>query len=230
MAGSLAIASTTVLQTEAKSDNLARGGFGLPSAVKDFTSSSLPKQLVFTGSVQTVFDRLMYQSFPGARSKEQCGTVVYNRKTGEISVQNLGGLGTTSSTATVNFKLKDPTQYSVLGSFHTHPYDRTENSRINSAASSADMANFLNRPYAVAVIQSGKEQTMLVRTSQTPTSVDSNELRINSDAAYDRYRAAGVGFSDACRYAMLEMATLYKFAVYSGAYGRFIRQYPAQSD
>jgi hypothetical protein len=83
-----------------------------------------PAKIQFSPEVQKVFETLRYRSFPGGKSKEQGGTIVADSK-GNLSIQNLGGEGSTSGSFAPKLTLKDPSKYNVRGIFHTHPYDKS---------------------------------------------------------------------------------------------------------
>lgn len=185
-----------------------------------------PQTLIFSAPVQSVFDTQWNNSFPGGTSKEQGGTLVYDKSTGAVSIQNVGGAGSNSGSFSYDFNLKDPSKYAVLGTFHTHPYDSTENSYTGVAHSGPDVANVINRGNSVSVVQSGDTQFMLVRTAKTPKSVDRDAVIKKFDTLFAGFQARGFDFPTSNKLATTELAKSYNLAFYQGSDGYFSRIYP----
>jgi hypothetical protein len=202
----------------------------VPSSASKFINpaspAKAPKTLIFSAPTQRVFDTQWNNSFPGGRSKEQGGTLVYDKTTGAVSIQNVGGTGSNSGSFSYDFNLKDPSKYAILGTFHTHPYDSTEGSHTKVAHSGPDIANMINRGNAVSVVQSGDTQFMLVRTAQTPASVDRNKVVNKFNTLMAGFQARGFDFPTANKLATTELAKSYNLAFYQGSDGYFSRIYP----
>lgn len=90
------------------------------SAIANLASpSNAPLMLRFSQANDHLFQKLRSQSFPGGHSRERGGTIVADAN-GVLSVQNIGGLGSTSRNFSPSYKLKDGNKFSVVGFFHTH--------------------------------------------------------------------------------------------------------------
>ena len=185
--------------------------------------SNAPGKIQFSPEVQKVFETLRYRSFPGGKSKEQGGTIVADAK-GNLSVQNLGGDGSTSGSFSPKLTLKDPSKFSVKGIFHTHPYDKSEGSYTGVSLSGGDAAYLINSGQNIIVAQSGEKQFAYVRTDKTPASVDAAKLNTDQNARIAELTGKGYTFPQASRTAAAETAKAYGLAYYEGIGGSLVRK------
>lgn len=188
--------------------------------------AAAPKTLRFSAANQKVFNNLWSQSFPAGKSKEQGGTLAFDKKTGTVSIQNLGGSGSTSGSFSPNNTLNDPKKDAVLGAFHTHPYDKTEGSYTGVSLSGGDAAYMINEKHNLIVAQSGTKQFMYLRTAKTPAHVDFNALNDAQNARIGVLTSKGMDFAVASRQAASETATKYHLAYYEGSNGTLTRVNP----
>jgi hypothetical protein len=182
-----------------------------------------PAKIQFAPEVQKVFETLRHRSFPGGKSKEQGGTIVADAK-GRLSIQNIGGEGSTSGSFTPKLTLKDPSKYSAVGVFHTHPYDKSEGSYTGVSLSGADAGTFINSGLKIDVAQSGAKQFVFVRTDKTPASVDAAKLDTDQNARIAELIDKGYTFPQASRMAAAETAKAYDLAYYEGSGGTLVRK------
>ena len=182
-----------------------------------------PAKIQFAPEVQKTFETLRQRSFPGGKSKEQGGTVVADTK-GRLSIQNIGGDGSTSGSFTPKLILKDPAKYSAVGVFHTHPYDKSEGSYTGVSFSGADAGTFINSGLKIDVAQSGPKQFAYVRTDQTPASVDADKLDKDQNDRIGTLVDQGYSFPQASRLAAAETAKTYGLAYYEGSSGTLQRK------
>jgi hypothetical protein len=185
--------------------------------------SNAPAKIQFAPEVQKVFETLRYRSFPGGKSKEQGGTIVADSK-GKLSIQNIGGDGSTSGSFTPKLTLKDPSKYSAVGVFHTHPYDKSEGSYTGVSLSGGDAGTFINSGLKIDVVQSGAKQFAYMRTDKTPVSVDAVKLDNDQNARIAELVDKGYTFPQASRTAAAETAKAYGLAYYEGSGGTLVRK------
>ncbi len=185
--------------------------------------STAPARVEFAPEVQKLFETLRYRSFPSGKSKEQGGTIVADSK-GKLSIQNIGGEGSTSGSFAPKLTLKDPSKFGVKGIFHTHPYDKSEGSYTGVSLSGGDAAYLINSGQNIIVAQSGPKQFAYVRTDKTPTSVDAVKLNADQNARIAELTDKGYTFPQASRTAAAETAKAYGLAYYEGSGGSLVRK------
>lgn len=219
---------TPVQQGQALAEKDKAGG--KPSVAADFaapkTPAAAPASIRFAAGVQKVFDTQWGASFPGGKSKEQGGTLTFNKATGTVGIQNVGGDGSTSGSFSPNLVLPHPKQDGVLGAFHTHPYDKSEGGYTGVSLSGGDAAYMINEKQNVGMAQSGDRQFMYLRTQATPAKVDFDAV---NDAQNNRITALmgkGADFAGASRTAAAETAQKYNLAYYEGTGGVLTRVFP----
>lgn len=182
-----------------------------------------PAKIQFAPEVQKSFETLRRRSFPGGVSREQGGTIVADSK-GRLSLQNIGGDGSTSGSFTPKLTLKDPSRFSVRGVFHTHPYDKSEGSYTGVSLSGGDAAYLINSGQSIIVAQSGAKQFAYVRTAKTPSSVDAAALDKAQNERIATLVGQGYSFPQASRQAAAETAKTYDLAYYEGSGGTLVRK------
>lgn len=205
--------------SDAKSEGAA---FGSDLAVPK-TPADAPKTIKFSGALQKGFDEQWNGSFPGGSAQEQGGTLVYDNKTGLISMINVGGLGSTSGSFTPDYTIADPKSTQLLGVFHTHPYDSGD---TGISFSGADAAVLINEKHNIIMAQSGDRQFLLMRTDKTPAHVDYTKLNNAQNARISQLVGQGQSFAGAASQAASELATRYHLAYYEGAHGTLTRINP----
>ena len=108
---------------------MAEGPTRLTELTNIASPEAAPRTIRFSQANRMLFQHLRMSSLPAGHSKERGATIVADGQ-GRLSIQNLGGLGSTGGTFSPNLTASDPALYSVVGTFHTHPYDRTEGSMM----------------------------------------------------------------------------------------------------
>jgi type VI secretion system secreted protein VgrG len=166
---------------------------------------------------------LRRRSCPGGVSREQGGTIVADSK-GRLSLQNMGGDGSTSGSFTPKLTLNDPAKYNVRGVFHTHPYDKSEGSYTGVSLSGGDAAYLINSGQSIIVAQSGAKQFAYVRTAKTPSAVDAAVLDKAQNDRIATLVGQGYSFPQASRQAAVETAKNYGLAYYEGRGGTLVRK------
>jgi hypothetical protein len=191
------------------------------SKVKDISGvasiGTAPSQIRLPSSLEKVIVAEWKKSNPGNTSLEQGGTIVSDAK-GNLSAQNLGGLGSTSGTFSINTTINEPSKYNLVGSFHTHPYGKNSYSGVSFSA--ADIGNLVNATdQTLKIVKSGNREFALIRTSTTPNSVDVAQLTTQYNARVTELVGNGRSFQQATRIAAQEAATSVGLAYYQGSNG-----------
>lgn len=150
-------------------------------------------------------------SFPGGTSQERGGTLVTDAS-GKVRVVNEGS--GTSGTFSPNRNVGS-TQ-TIIGTYHTHPYDASEGGHRGISMSGADInyAIYHNEPIYV---DSGNKQFMIMPTSAT--SATSAQVNSTWDAEFQSQLASGASFQDASSAATNKTAQTYGMAYYEGDNG-----------
>lgn len=200
-----------------------------PTRLSEIVHLGSPPQALrtvrFSEANTRLFQNLRMLSFPHGRAKEQGGTIVANRE-GQLSLQNLGGLGSTAGSFFPNLVAKDPAHFSVVGTFHTHPYDRTDGSVNGVSFSGADIAHLLNNLLTISVVQSGPRLFAFIRTALSPTPVDYVAANDAQNAAIQGRAGQGRTFQQSSRIEAQLIAPKYSLAYYQGSQGVLTRVYP----
>jgi hypothetical protein len=155
-------------------------------------------------------------SFPGGKSQENGGTLVQD-KDGNVSVvnQGTGTIGTFSPDRNVA-----PDQ-TIVGTYHTHPYDASEGNHTDVSFSDADIA-YAAQHKELIVVDGGDKQFMVVPTDQTPP-LDRAQMKKDWQDAFDASRGSGKSFSEASRDAAAAVAKKNNMAYYEGSNGTLNR-------
>ena len=160
---------------------------------------------------------LWTKSFPGGKSQEHGGTIVEG-STGKEYLINEGG-GTSGSFSP---NLKTPSsRFSVIGVFHTHPYDSTEGGHTGVSLSGGDAAYLILKGHKIIIAQSGSQQFMFMRTQNTSTSVNYSALDNSNNLRIGQLTASGMKYNAASQQAAKEMANKHGLAYYEGTNGVF---------
>lgn len=206
--------------TEGVDGNPAATG---PDLAVPATPVDAPQTINFSRALQTQFTGQWDGSFPGGNAKEQGGTLVFDRESGRIDLINIGGLGSTPGTFTPDYAIPDPSKTSLLGVFHTHPYD---SGHTGISFSGADVAVMINEGHNIIMAQSGDRQFVMMRTAQTPANVDYTALNASQNTRIAELMGEGKSFADAASQAASEVATRYHLAYYEGTNGNLSRINP----
>lgn len=165
-----------------------------------------------------VFYSQRYRSYPGGRAKEQGGTIVAD-KNGKLSIQNIGGAGSTAGSFTPNLTASDPANFQVVGVFHTHPYDRTEGSMNGVSFSGGDVGALVLTSTILSVVQSGPRMFVFVKTAATPANIDYTAVNDAANAELQSRVDAGQTFQQGSRIIAQNRARQYNLAYYQGRDG-----------
>ncbi len=157
------------------------------------------------------------KSFPGGKSQEQGGTLVRD-KDGNLKVVNTDTASSTGGTFSADEKV--PADTKMVGVFHTHPYDKSEGGMTNVSFSGGDIANVINNSNRdMGIVQSGDGQFLIMKTAETPASVDYDKLNQDQNDRVAELQKGGKSFDEASRIAAKETAQKYKMAYYEGKDG-----------
>ena len=191
-----------------------------PTKLADISGIASPRQapgtLRFSARLTSTFEQLRRASFPGGRSKEQGGTIVADRA-GNLHLQNLGGISSTAGTIEWDFTIRDPAAFSLVGVFHTHPYDRTEGSMTGVSFSGQDFYALSADGYLLSVMQSGPRLFAILRTAAAtpvPATRDADQTR----EIFERVDA-GRTLQQASRIEAQQTAAQFGLAYYQGGRG-----------
>ena len=198
-----------------------RPGLGTASNAEDISGvasiGTAPSQIRLPSSLERVIVAEWRKSNPGNTSLEHGGTIVSDAS-GNLSAQNLGGLGSTSGTFTIDTTIRDSSRYTLVGSFHTHPYGRNSYSGVSFSA--GDIGNLVNATnQTLKIVKSGNREFALVRTSTTLNSVNVAQLTAQYNALVSELVGNGRTFQQATRIAAQEAATSVGLAYYQGSNG-----------
>lgn len=155
-------------------------------------------------------------SFPSRKSQERGATLVRNAA-GEIKVRNesSGTAGTFQPSRNVG------RGETIVGTYHTHPYDASEGSHTGVGFSAADI-NYANHYKEQMYVDAGNRQFMVMPTQETPA-IDYATLDKDWNDAFTASSVSGKTFEEATREASLNVAKKYKMAYFEGAKGSFQR-------
>jgi uncharacterized Zn-binding protein involved in type VI secretion len=194
----------------------AAGGPADPEAMPTSipkTCPDAPKTIKLPNDINQEFQDSFKNSFPGGKSQEQGGTLVQDRD-GKIKLVNKGS--GTSGTFTPDLNV-GPGQ-TVIGTFHTHPYDESEGGFKGVSFSGADIANSVTRQKP-SYVDAGDKQFMIMPTKATPA----GDIRGDWQKELDAQLAAGKDLPEASRGAANTIAKKYKMAYYEGQNGELTR-------
>ena len=210
--------------------NTAQRQHAGPTVFSDIENLERPEQAPTTLRFSTRMVALMAMqwraSFPHGKQKEQGGTIVADHH-GSLSVQNLGGDHSLKISNSHLFlpdvKLKNPVDYKVVGTFHTHPYDQTGDWATGVSFSGGDMGTLILCPFTLAVVQSGPRIFAFVKTRLTPTYTDKWALHKDTEEEVWMRMKAGQTFSEGSRRMAAGRALRFGFAYYQGMHGILTR-------
>lgn len=207
----------------------AAGSTGTQSASPPATANDLkipktpdaaPKSINLT-KMNGTFDELWGKSLPSGRSQEQGGTIVADAN-GDLSIVNTGGGRSGSFPANLNVGEGK----TVIGVFHTHPYDASEGGHTGVSLSRGDAGYMIDRGHSVIIAQSGDQQFAYLRTETTPPRVSFDTLNRAQNQRITELVGQGKSFPDASRIAAGETATSFGLAYYEGKGGVLQRVKP----
>jgi hypothetical protein len=187
-------------------------GGALPTSIPK-TCKDAPKSITIPKNVNADFKKLWGDSFPDGKSQEHGGTLVQD-KNGNVTVVNKGSgtSGTFSPNRTV------AAGQTIIGIFHTHPYDESEGGATGVSFSGADIAIAANQREP-SYVQSGDTQFMVMPTEETPKSIDYSKVNAAQNKRIQELVDSGKDFSEATRTAANETAQANKMAYYEGKDG-----------
>ena len=185
------------------------------------TPSQAPHTLRLSPAMVATMAAQWRASFPGGHQHEQGGTIVADRH-GALSIQNIGGqrgvLHSNHHLFLPDIKLRDAAHYRVVGTFHTHPYDKANGGATGVPQSGADMGVLiLMSPFLLSIVQSGSQLFAFVKTRLTPSYVDKWELHKNSQEEVWMRMKAGQSFEVGSRKMAEGHALRFGFAYYRGS-------------
>lgn len=196
----------------------------LPATADDLkipkTPEAAPKEINLS-RMNGTFDELWGKSLPNGKSQEHGGTIVADAN-GNLSIVNAGGGRSGSFPANLNVVQGQ----TVVGVFHTHPYDVTEGGHTGVSLSGGDAAYMIDRGQNVIIAQSGDQQFAYLRTESTPSRVNFDTLNRVQNHRVTELIGEGKGFAEASRIAAAETATNFGLAYYEGKGGVLQRVKP----
>jgi hypothetical protein len=182
------------------------------------TPADAPARVALPPQLNTAMQTSYKNSFPGGKSQERGGTIVKDDH-GNIKVVNeQSGTGGTYS-ANRNVAANE----TIIGTYHTHPYDKTEGGYQGVSFSGADIANsvYYKEP---KYVDAGSKQFMLVPTQQTTGT--SSEITRSWNSEYATLLKSGKSIQDASSGATKAVAKKFNLAYYEGTNGTLTRVSP----
>lgn len=175
------------------------------------TCAAAPKEIQLPADVNKSMQTSYGNSFPGGKSQERGGTLVKD-SSGKIKVVNekSGTSGTMSPDRNVG------AGETIIGTYHTHPYDASEGGHKGVSLSGADIA-YANSHQEPIYVDAGNKQFMLMPSKNTKAT--SAQINNDWDAEFQRRLAAGESMQDASAGATNHVAKKYDMAYYEGKNG-----------
>lgn len=175
-----------------------------------------PAQVKLPANVNSSMQTSFTNSFPGGKSQERGGTLVRDAG-GNVKVihESTGTTGTFSPNRTAG-----PGE-TIIGTYHTHPYDASEGGHKGVSFSGADIyyASHYKEPIYV---DAGDRQFMIMPTQATPA-MDPAVVNAEWEAERQKAVAAGKSFPESSREASNAIAKKYNMAYYEGSNGTLNR-------
>jgi len=183
----------------------------IPSSVK------IAPNTIDLSHLNSDFNELWGKSFPNGKATEAGGTLIVGA-TGKVYIINKG-MGSSGDFAP---NLKMPSRrFKLAGVFHTHPYDSGD---TGISLSGGDAAYLINSKQSLIIAQSGSEQFMLLRTKESPKSVNFSFLNDSQNKRVASLVAGGETFRQATQKSTYETAQKYNLAYYVGVKGVFTKK------
>ena len=195
-----------------------------PTKLADIQNLAGPAQapltLRFSASLTALFNSLWSKSFlPGGKAKEQGGTMVAD-KDGNFSLQHLGGHGSSSEEIVYNLSTTDPSKYTVVGTFHTHPYPGEHATFSGGSFSGGDIGlTLVDSKVIISVMLSHGALFAHVQTAASPTNVPQMTMHRAVKAHVAQLRKDGMTFEAALRESNRIASAAARLAYYEGANG-----------
>jgi hypothetical protein len=171
-----------------------------------------PKKISLPKDVNEAMQKSYKNSYPDGKSQERGATLV-NDSSGAVKVVNEG----TGTAGTFSPNRSVPAGDTVIGTYHTHPYDASEGGYKDVSFSDADIyyAQYYKEPIYV---QSGDSQFMIMPTKATPA-MDQATVKNEWNDEFKKAQNAGQKFPEASRTAANAIAKKYNMAYYEGRNG-----------
>ncbi|MBL8485089.1 MAG: hypothetical protein JNJ60_23035 [Rhodocyclaceae bacterium] len=179
---------------------------------------SAPKEIKLPSSVDKDFKKQYSDSFPQGKSQEHGGTLVTD-SSGELKLINVGS----GESGAFQPNRQVGADETIVGTMHTHPYDKSEGGHKGVSFSGADLgyAHYYKEPIYV---DAGNKQFMIMPTDATPKDLDWQKLDDEWNESFKQKRQGGQSMQDASSEATTEMARKYDMAYYEGKDGKLKRQ------
>ncbi|MBL8470653.1 MAG: hypothetical protein KF778_05985 [Rhodocyclaceae bacterium] len=179
---------------------------------------SAPNEVRLPSSVDKDFKQQYSDSFPNGKSQEHGGTLVKDSQGGLKLVNKGAG----ESGAFMPDRKVDADE-TIVGTMHTHPYDKSEGGYKGVSFSGADVAYayYYKEPIYV---DAGNKQFMIMPTDATPKNLPWQDLDDEWNDSFKQQRQSGKSMQDASSAATKAMARKYDMAYYEGKDGKLKRQ------
>lgn len=195
-----------------------------PTKLADIQNIASPAQapltIRFSASLTALFNSLWRSSFlPGGKVKEQGGTLVAD-KDGNFSLQQLGGRGSSSEEFLYNLSTTDPTKFTVIGTFHTHPYPNEPATFSGGSFSGGDIGlTLVDSSVIFSVMLSHGALFAHLQTAGSPTNIPQMTMHRAVKAHVATLEKGGMTFEAALREANRRASAAARLAYYEGANG-----------
>jgi hypothetical protein len=196
-------AETEAWITGKESGSSIRPSRDAPAQINDATAGRIDLSPEVSGEM----DRLWKQSIKEDGTVQEHAATLVRAQEGNVKLINpvAGDSGSVSPDRDI------PEGNTVLGSFHTHPYeDGTE-----TAFSGQDIAYLINSGDNLAIVQSGDQIFAIQRTDSTPESVDPSQVKAEFRAAMAQ-TDENTSFAEAVFAANQTICRKYGLALYAG--------------
>jgi hypothetical protein len=188
----------------------ARPARGLPRTCKD-----APVRVALPRNVNRSMKNSYKNSFPGGTSQERTGTLIRDRN-GRIKVVNekSGTSGSCYPNRSVG------AGQTVIGTYHTHPYDASEGGHKGVSFSGSDIA-FAKDYKEPILVAAGTKQFMIVPTKRTRGT--SEKISAEWEKEFQKRLKKGQSIQRASAGATMRVARKHDMAYYEGSNGTLKR-------
>ncbi len=179
----------------------------LPATVAD-----APRQIQLPANVNATMQKAFTNSFPNGKSQEQAGTLV-RAADGTIQVVN----EVSGSSGSVTPDRAVAASDTIVGTFHTHPYDASEGGHRGVSFSGGDIA-YAKHFEEPVYVDAGDKQFMIMPT--LATTATPAEINAEWNTEYTRLRQVEKqSIQDASASATEAVASKFGLAYYEGTSG-----------
>jgi hypothetical protein len=202
--------------SEAELEKIESVASGMPTGIPA-KATDAPKKIDLPGNVNTAMRGSFANSFPNGHSQERCATLVTDK---DSKIKVLNEKSGTSSSSSPNRTVGADEK--IIGTYHTHPYDKDEGGYRGVSFSSGDILYAIHYSEPTYV-DAGSKQFMIMPTGETGQ-VERHKLDAEYSEAFSANSA--LQFPDRVGAVVKLLAKMYKLVYYEGSNGILSRAIP----